>query len=206
MMISTHPLSEHRQNKYDRMIQKILDTARSIMQDQGVAALSMNELARRLDMRPPSLYHYFSGKMDLYDALFRVGFRLFAGEMEKIAQEAGTWQEYVKNSFSGYLSFAKHNPDLYQLCFERPVPGFVPSAESLQLSLETLQNSYRYAGEMKKTIRTDLSAQQIVDLLIAVMHGITAMHMSNEPDLPADQGRFGPLIPLVLDLLEKAWA
>jgi AcrR family transcriptional regulator len=205
-MVSPQALSEHRQNKHDRMVQKILDTARAIMQEQGVAALSMNELARRLDMRPPSLYHYFSGKMDLYDALFRVGFRLYAGEMEKIAQQAGTWQEYIKNSFTGYLTFAKRNPDLYQLCFERPVPGFVPSAESLRVSLETLQHSYQYASEMKKMIRTDLSAQQIVDLLIAVMHGITAMHMSNEPDLPADQGRFGPLIPRVLDLLEKVWA
>jgi AcrR family transcriptional regulator len=204
-MTAAQTLSEHRQHKHDVMVQKILDTARSIMREQGVAALSMNELARRLDMRPPSLYHYFAGKMDLYDTLFRVGFSMYAEELEKISQEAGTWQEYVKRIFTGYLGFAKENPDLYQLCFERPVPGFVPSAESLQLSVGMLQHFYQFAGEMKKTIRTDLTAQQLVDLLIAVMHGITAMHMSNEPDYPTDQGRFGPLIPIVLDLLEKTW-
>ncbi len=67
--IGTSTLSPRRQRNRDLMVQSILETARSIMRDEGVAALTMQELARRLDMRAPSLYHYFAGKMDIYDAL-----------------------------------------------------------------------------------------------------------------------------------------
>lgn len=202
---SSQPLSAHRQRKYDAMVQNIMDTARIIMREQGVAALSMQELARRMDLRAPSLYHYFSSKMEVYDALFRFGFTLFKEHMEKYYQGAKSWKEYVQGGFEGYLTFAKQNPELYQLCFERPVPGFTPSEESLQVSFELLEQAYQRAADFKETVNTDLPAQQVIDLIITMMHGITAMHMSNEPDLPVGQGRFGPLIPAALELLDRAW-
>lgn len=200
------PLSPHRQRKHNLMIQSILDTAREIMREQGVAALSMQELARRLDMRASSLYNYFPSKMAIYDALFQLGFRLYQEHLEKAWQEGQTWQKFVRLNFEGYFTFALENPDLYQLCFERPVPGFVPSEKSLKISVSTLEKYYERAAEYKNTIDTSLSAQQMVDLLIAMMHGITAMHLSNEPRLPLGQGRFGSLIPAVMEVLEKAWS
>ena len=188
------------------MVQNILDTARAIMREQGVAALSMQELARRMDLRAPSLYHYFSSKMEVYDALFRFGFSLFGEHMEKYNPGAQSWQDFVQGGFEGYLTFAIQNPELYQLCFERPVPGFVPSAESLQLSFELLNQAYRRAADFKETMHTGLPAQQVIDLIISMIHGITAMHISNEPDLPLGQGRFGSLIPAALAVLDKAWS
>lgn len=198
-------LSSHRQHKHDSMVQKILETAREIMREQGVAALSMQELARRMDLRAPSLYHYFASKMDVYDALFRLGFSLYKAHIEKYDREGLSWQAYVQAVFESYLTFAKENPDLYQLCFERPVPGFVPSEASLRISLDLLKQSYQRMVDLQKSMHADLPPQQMVDLLIAIMHGITAMHMSNEPDLALGQGRFGSLIPAAMALLEKAW-
>ena len=202
----TPPLSPHRQRKHDSMVQNILDTARVIMRDQGVAALSMQELARRMDLRAPSLYNYFSSKTEIYDALFRLGFTLYAEHMEKNWPHVHSWQDYVRFGFEGHLTFAIQNPELYQLCFERPVPGFVPSDESLQISFGILEQSYQHAAGLRNDIQTDLPTQQMVDLLIAMMHGITAQHMANEPQLPIGQGRFGSLIPAALSLLEKAWS
>ena len=202
-----HFISTRRQRNHEGMIQTILDTARIIMREEGVAALSMQELARRLEMRAPSLYYYFSGKMGIYDALFRLGFTLFGEHMERTAQGAETWQEEVQRSFETYMTFAMQNPELYQLCFERPVPGFAPSAESLELSFGLLQKSYeRVSGRMLAEINTDLPAEQVRDLLIAMMHGLTALHLANEPDLPIGQGRFGVLIPAVISLLDTAWS
>jgi AcrR family transcriptional regulator len=188
------------------MVQEILETAREIMREHGVAALSMQELARRMDLRAPSLYHYFGSKMEIYDALFQHGFRLYAKQMEIELQACSTWQSLTNASFQNYLSFAIQNPELFQLCFERPVPGFVPSPESMALSFKLLNQSYERAAAFKDTIRTDLSVTQMVDLLISMMHGITAMHLANEPNTPIGQGRFGSLLPAALSLLEKAWS
>lgn len=199
------PRSTHRQRKYDAMTQKILNTARAIMREHGVAALSMQELARRLDLRASSLYHYFPGKMEIYDALFRLGFALYAAQIEESLQKVQTWQEFVRGGFETYFQFAKNHPELFQLCFERPVPGFVPSEEGLQVSFQLLERGYQRAAELEGDIRTDLPTRKLVDLLISMMHGITALHMANEPDKPIGEGRFGSLIPAAVDLIEKAW-
>lgn len=206
MKVATSTLSPRRQRNRDLMVKTILETARAIMREEGVAALSMQELARRLDIRAPSLYHYFSGKMDIYDTLFRLGFTLYAEQMQKTTQGAQTWQEELRLTFEAYMAFAMQNPDLYQLCFERPVPGFIPSEESLQVSFGLLQNSYERAAHLHEVIDTDLAPEQVVDLLIAMMHGLTALHMANEPHLPLGQGRFGALIPAALSVLNKAWS
>jgi len=123
-------------------------------------------------------------------------------------QEPGaqSWQEVVRRFMETYLAFALENPELYQLCFERPVPGFVPSEQSLQISYGILHQSYARFTGLLPDMDTDLQSEQVVDLVIAIAHGITAQHMANEPHLALGEGRFGSLIPAALEVLEKAWA
>lgn len=199
-------LSPHRQRKRDAMIARIMDTARSIMRTEGVAALSMQELARQLNLRAPSLYNYFSSKMDLYDALFRLGFTLFGEHMAQATQNAQNWQEEIQLTIEAYMGFALQNPELYQLCFERPVPGFTPSAESMQVSYSMLHKAYARMERLIPSLATDLQEEQITDLVIAIMHGLTALHIANQPHLPVGEGRFGALIPSVVAVLNKAWS
>jgi AcrR family transcriptional regulator len=209
-MPAEHPelktLSPRRQRNRERMIQAILDTARAIMREKGVAALTMQELARRLELRAPSLYNYFSGLMDIYDALFRLGFTLWDEFITDYMKEVGTWQDEVRLALEAYMTFALQNPELYQLCFERPVPGFAPSEESLQISFGALERTYAHVEMLQKTIDTNLPVEQLTDLLLAISHGLTALHMANEPHLPIGQGRFGALIPAAISVLEKAWS
>lgn len=133
-MKKTKPTSPRVQRNRDAATQSILEAARAIMREEGVAALSMQELARRMDMRAPSLYNYFSGKMEIYDTLFHLGFKLWGEIVEKAARESTGFQDEMNRIIEGYMTFALENPELYQLCFERPVPGFVPSRESLAMS------------------------------------------------------------------------
>ncbi len=106
----------------------------------------------------------------------------------------------------GYLSFALENPELYQLCFERPVPGFVPSPESLQVSFAVLQGGYATVARWRTATQTDLSDEQMADLVLVVMHGLTALHLANEPGLPIGRGRFGGLIPAAVSLFDRSWS
>ncbi len=197
--------SARRQRNHDLVIEEILTTARAIMREEGPAALSMQELARRLDMRAPSLYNYFAGKTEIYDTLFRRGFVLFDAYIQEQLAGAQDWQDELHRYLAAYMAFALEQPDLYQLCFERPVPGFMPSQASLDLGFAMLERAYATARRWSSTIHSDLDPQQMTDLVIAVMHGLTALHMANEPHLPVGQGRFGGLIPAAVSLFEKAW-
>ena len=201
-MKNSKPISPRVQRNRNAATASILEAARAIMREEGVAALSMHELARRMDMRAPSLYNYFSSKMEIYDALFRLGFTLWKDILETLETESHNIRDELRNVITSYMTFALENPELYQLCFERPVPGFIPSQESLDLSFGVLNASRQRIKHFKKELQTNLTVNQIVDLVIAIAHGLTAMHLANEPYLPVGKGRFGSLIPAAMSMLE----
>ena len=198
---------ERRQRNRREMIENILDIARTLMRENGVAALSLNEIARRLGMKTPSLYVYFPSKMALYDALFYRGIQQFARQMAAATGAEVPVIDQLRRSMEAYMAFAVENPDLYQLLFERPVPGFVPSEESMAASLAALQGARDQVAQAIESgeLRTGLPAEVATDLTIALSHGLTALHMANDPQLPLGEGRFGRLIPAAVALFETAW-
>lgn len=205
-------LKERRQRNRERnreeMKAAILDAARSVMREEGVAALNLQEVARRVGVRAPSLYEYFAGKGGIYDALFRLGVRLFAERTERLVQSSPSLWEYARASLENYMTFAQDHPELYQLCFERPVPGFVPSEESLNESRQLLvgrADQMIEQGLEQGSLFSGLSPGEVRDLFLAMMHGLTALHMANEPELSIGTGRFGSLIPAVMNLFQASW-
>jgi len=105
------------------------------------------------------------------------------------------------------MTFAQENPELYQLVFERPVPGFVPSPESLEEGARILAHSDQILKQALEqgNLALGLPPEQARDLFIGMMHGLTALHMANEPELPVGTGRFGSLLPAALSLFQMAW-
>jgi AcrR family transcriptional regulator len=198
---------ERRQRNREEMMNAILDAARQVMREEGVAALNLQEVARRVGVRAPSLYEYFPGKMAIYDALFRMGARIYAERMHRLNESTDSFWARSQAGLENYMSFAQEYPELYQLVFERPVPGFVPSEESMNESRELLGRADQILeqGLEHGSLVLGISPVQARDLFIAMMHGMTALHMANEPDIPVGSGRFGSLIPAALALFRAAW-
>ena len=198
---------ERRRRNREEMVEAILDVAREITREHGVAALNLNEVARRVGVKTPSLYEYFPGKAALYDELFQLGLRLYAEHTDRALAGARDGRERLCLGIESYMSFAQQYPELWALVFERPVPGFVPSERSMAESRERLAVATRFMeeaiqlGELTPGVRPD----QARDFVIALMHGLAAAHMANEPELPIGSGRFGSLIPLAMQVLEAAW-
>lgn len=178
------------------------------MREDGVAALNLQEVARRVGVRAPSLYEYFAGKADIYDALFRLGVRLFAEQLERLVPTSPSLWDYARASLENYMTFAQDYPELYQLCFERPVPGFVPSEESMNESRQLLlgrADQMIEQGLEQGSLLAGLLPGEVRDLFLAMTHGLTALHMANEPELPVGVGRFGSLIPAAMVLFQASW-
>jgi AcrR family transcriptional regulator len=198
---------ERRQRNREEMKHAILEAARQVMREEGVAALNLQEVARRVGVRAPSLYEYFPGKMALYDALFRMGVRLYAERMNHFTERTDSFWERAQTGLENYMAFAQEYPELYQLVQERPVPGFVPSEESMQESrgLLTMTDAIVEKGIERGSIALGITVSQARDLFLAMMHGLTALHMANEPEIPVGSGRFGSLLPAALALFRAAW-
>jgi AcrR family transcriptional regulator len=206
----THLLSpqERRLRNRQEVSEAILTAAREIMRRDGVAALNLNEVARLVGMQTPSLYKYFASKFALYDELFRVGVRLFRESEERVWSSSQPIWERIGVWFETRLLLAQEQTDLYHLVFDNPVPGFVPSQESLQESRKIRLPGVRaiQAAIDASSIASLLPAERIFDLLLAMRRGIIAEHLGKETHLPTGDERFRSLIPEVLALLQSAWA
>src|ERR1700680_5187915 len=54
---------------------EIRAAAWDLARTEGLAGLSLRDVARKIGMRPPSLYWYFDSKHAIYDAMFAQGYR-----------------------------------------------------------------------------------------------------------------------------------
>ena len=98
----------------------------------GLAAISLRDLADRVDLRQPSLYAYFDSKLALYDAMFVDAFQHL---LETAAQHppSDDPREALVEFVELCVRFATEDPVRHQLMFQRTIPGFKPSPESREL-------------------------------------------------------------------------
>jgi hypothetical protein len=145
--------------------------------------------------------------MALYDALFLMAVRLRAKYRERGDEGLDDFWDRLHARFESYMRFAQENPELYQLAYERPVPGFTPSVESLEEAFRAPAGFEQFLTEAVASgqIVLDVPVTQARDLLIGMIHGLTAQHMANEPDLPIGSGRFGSQIPGAVALFRAKW-
>lgn len=191
----------------EEVIEDILAIAREMMRQDGVAALSFNAIARRLGIQPPSLYTYFESKNTIYDELFRRGFLEFGRQMAQRPGQDGSVRDNLQSAMQSYMRFAQQNPDLYQLMFQRPVPDFVPSDASMAASLAELEKAQQqFAAVLSRgDLHVNMPIEEARDLFIALQHGLTELHLANNPNLPVGEGRFGKLIPNAVQVLMSSW-
>src|SRR6266699_4804567 len=98
---------ERRQRNREEMRHAILEAARQVMREEGVAALNLQEVARRVGVRAPSLYEYFPGKMAIYDALFRMGVRLLGERMNHFTESTDPLWARAQAVLENYMTFAQ---------------------------------------------------------------------------------------------------
>ncbi len=195
-----------RQRKHQATVAEIIQAARAQMRRDGAGALSLNEVARQVGLRTPSLYEYFpGGKHALLDELFRIGIATLSERVQSVlALPEPT--DRLREAMASYLRFAVEAPELYQICYERPIPDFVPSEESMRRSLALLGELHTLSEQLLAQAENPFgfTADQLSNLILAAMHGIAALHLANEPHLPPGEGRFGSLLPVVNAILQHA--
>src|SRR5258707_4846614 len=119
-------------------LREVLDAAWALMEREGVAALSLRELARTLGIRPQSLAHYFPTKAALLDALFRDGFSDLADRLQPAGGNDAPADALIA-AVRAVLAFCVASPARYHLMLQRTLPGFTPPREAHKVTLTTLR-------------------------------------------------------------------
>jgi AcrR family transcriptional regulator len=85
------PIGERRARRRRETIEEALDHAVEVMAEHGVGGLTVSEMARRMGVRPPSLYKYFPSLHAVYDALFARGLTSLGATLEEAIAPTPPW-------------------------------------------------------------------------------------------------------------------
>ena len=203
------PLSpqERRARNRQEMIESIVTAARAMMQEQGAAALTLNEVARRVKLRPQSLAEYFPSKATLYDELYLRASALFtAGDEAAYCEYPPGWSQ-IEAWFTNRLALAEANPDLYHLAFDAPAGEYVPPADVIAASRAMLAGTRRMVEDAITidAISPGMPVERATDLLLALRRGVIAERLGKRPFVSPDGDQFGHAISDALAVLRTAW-
>jgi len=198
---------DRRARRRQETIAEILDIAEDVMTEEGVNGLSLVEVARRLGVRPPSMYRYFPSLMAIYDALFRRGQLEHLGVLRQAMAGAEPGLDALTAGLEASGRWALANRAIAQLMFWRPVPSFEPSADAFAPSLEmvALQRAAMADAVVAGQLGPEADSDEAVCLVSTLIVGVLSQAMANEPDLRWGQGRFTPTFPRLMKLLVAAY-
>jgi AcrR family transcriptional regulator len=152
---------------------EILEAAWALCVANGLASLSLRDLARQIGLKAPSLYSYFDSKNAIYDAMFAQGCQqLLDGRPAHIPSDLLDGTRAIMGYF---VRFCVADPARYQLLFQRTIPGFEPSAETFAISQTAMRLTLDFFADHR------LDRPDVVDLFTAIGSGIAAQQNSNEP-------------------------
>ena len=175
--LPTHA-STPRERRHAETAAEILAAAWDLARRDGLAGISLRELARRVGLRAPSLYTYFDSKAALYDAMFRQGHEELAGMVAgwpELAEETSDVRAAVERRSAEFAAWCAAEPARYQLLFQRTVPDFEPSPGSYALAVRLLEHLERDLAALGITDR------DAVDLWTALISGLVSQQVANDP-------------------------
>jgi AcrR family transcriptional regulator len=194
---------DRRARRHQQTVAEIVDIADAVMAEEGVNALSLAEVARRLGVQPPSLYKYFPSLMAVYDALFLRGQVEHLRAMRQAMAAANPGLAALTAGLEASGRWALAHPATAQLLFWRPVPSFEPSPEAFAPSIEmvALQRAALADAVAAGQLGGEANSDEGVYLVSTLITGVLSQAIANEPQLEWGQGRFTPLFPKLMKLL-----
>jgi AcrR family transcriptional regulator len=152
----------------------IVQEAWALSRAEGLAGISLRDLADRVDLRQPSLYAYFDSKLALYDAMFADGNRqllAYTADLAPTDDPARDLTEFL----SLVVRFSGDDVERHQLLFQRTIPGFEPSPASYAIAVEFLER----AGTLLKA--AGVTRADDIDLFTALSAGLAHQQVANDP-------------------------
>lgn len=158
--------------------QQILRTARTMLNEQGVAALSLREVARRAQVTHQAPYHHFGDREAILAELVTEGFNELASHLSEGTNqvERGGVDTAAEASGAAYIDFALKNPGLFRLMFSTEMydPARFPAvAVASQRARDELER-------LVLLVHGPEADEELQDLYWAYVHGLSALLLDGQ--------------------------
>jgi AcrR family transcriptional regulator len=168
------PTTDWREARRRSAREAIVGAAWDLVHEEGLAALSLRDLAGRAGITTPTVYAYFDSKNAIYDAMFGRAATEFADWMTQ-PQEAAEPTAVLVSHARRFVEFCTSDVARYQLLFQRTIPNFEPSAESYEPAVRALDTARAYLA------LAGVTQPKHLDLWTALFNGLVDQQVSNDP-------------------------
>jgi AcrR family transcriptional regulator len=153
----------------------IVAAGRHLLEERGMDALTMRDVADAVGVRAPSLYKRVRNRSDL----FRLILEDVTDELTSVLDAAAANDDPVaalRAMAAAYRGFAHSNPVAYTLMFTHPVPG--GTARAVRSAATFLRVIAEVAGQQ--------DALPAARMIVAWAHGFITMELAGEFRLGGD--------------------
>jgi len=171
---------ERRDRERQRVRKRILDAARRLFAQKGYDAVTMRELAAKIDYSATALYFHFRDKETLFRELCTEDFGEFASRFAELMAEEGLGPlERLRRSALAYLEFAERAPNQYRLLFMTPHPRARASDTAPGEHLYALLRKPVEQAVELGVVRPEVGDPDLlVQVLWAALHGVVSLHLT----------------------------
>lgn len=162
---------------------RILDAARELFVERGVEAVTLREVAQRIEYSTTAIYVHFADKAALLAALVTEDFAAFASGLEAAARVADP-VERLGVLHDAYVDFALRMPRHYQLLFMTPAKQEAgrhadgpAGVDGYRVLLATVSECIR-AGRFRAWL-TD--PHEVAQVIWANVHGLVSLLIAMGP-------------------------
>ncbi|CAM4120655.1 TetR/AcrR family transcriptional regulator [Gillisia limnaea] len=90
----------------------ILNAAKEVFQEKGMAGSRMQEIADKARINKSMLHYYYRSKQLLFEAVFKNAFRLLAPQLNRVLNDDSELFDKIRNFTNNYISFVIQHPYL----------------------------------------------------------------------------------------------
>jgi AcrR family transcriptional regulator len=174
--MSVSPTRDRQAERREATRREIVDAAWDIARRDGLAAVTLREVAARIGMRSPSLYTHFESKNAIYNAMFGQAWSEYLQVCEDIEPSI---PKQVRKALlvmvSTFVEFALADQARFQLMNQRMVMDFEPTPHSYAPSLQVM------ALFRKRLALIGVDADADADLCVAIVGGLIDAQLANDP-------------------------
>jgi AcrR family transcriptional regulator len=201
---------DRRQVRRAETIEELVDVAVQVMAEQGVAGLSLGEVARRMGVRPPSLYVYFDSKNAVYDAVFKRGWHEVHQALTAFPDPdlGADLPAYLLGLAEVYVRWSVEHPVFAQLMGWRTVPGYEPSTDAYQPATAAFARTRSLLARLQELglFTPDVGVDELMRGWTILSTGVITQQLANAPTKSFKAGPFTGMLPQLVAMYLSHYA
>ena len=174
----------------ERIRERIIEAALTILDEEGFPSLTMRRLATRLHMSAPNLYNFFKSKEEIYISIVIKGFQMLFDELDTARKSCPDPLSRGRSLVEAYIRFGLENKAYYDIMFTRATPKYndyvgTPyenlSEVEYKISMDIAKLGVEALNDVVKGA-SQLSQEDLVHSIVKIwslLHGMISLANSN---------------------------